>query len=278
MKTLLLTATLFLCHSLSALAHPLIVAHRGASKDAPENTLPAFKLAWVQGADAIEGDFQLTKDQQIVCIHDADTKAVASSKLVVSQSTLAELRQLDVGSYHGKEFTATRIPTIAEVFATVPRNKKIYIEIKCGCEIIPPLLKEIQQSGLKKEQIVIIAFDKEVIKQIETVAPKYQTAWLSHLEINRHGKLSPSLDSILTTLREIKADGFSSTKKVVDESLIRSVMAKDYQYHVWTVDDAKTARRFKLWGVNSITTNRPSFIRENMLVKKPESGTNKRMP
>ncbi|MEM7392442.1 MAG: glycerophosphodiester phosphodiesterase family protein [Verrucomicrobiota bacterium] len=97
-------------------ADPIVVAHRGASKDAPENTLPAFNLAWEQGADAIEGDFHLTADDKIVCIHDRDTEEVASVKKIVRQSTLAELKRLDVGSWKGKQWADTRIPTLAEVF------------------------------------------------------------------------------------------------------------------------------------------------------------------
>jgi len=74
---------------------PLIVAHRGASHDAPENTIPAFQLAWQQKADAIEGDFYLTRDNEIVCIHDRTTKRYSDRDLVVAESTLEELRQLD---------------------------------------------------------------------------------------------------------------------------------------------------------------------------------------
>ena len=70
----------------------MIVAHRGASGEAPENTIPAFNLAWKQGADAIEGDFHLTKDGHVVCIHDANTKKVAGKNLVVKDTTLAELK------------------------------------------------------------------------------------------------------------------------------------------------------------------------------------------
>ena len=87
--------------SSASLAAPFLVAHRGASKDAPENTLPAFELAWKQGADAIEGDFYLTKDGKIVCFHDGDTKKITGKKLVVKDSTLAELQALDVGEWRG---------------------------------------------------------------------------------------------------------------------------------------------------------------------------------
>ncbi|MDA1056051.1 MAG: glycerophosphodiester phosphodiesterase family protein, partial [Planctomycetota bacterium] len=79
----------------------LIIAHRGGSHDAPENTLAAFRLAFEQGADGIEGDFYLTRDNRIVCIHDADTKRVADKTLVVAESSLAELKRLDVGSWKG---------------------------------------------------------------------------------------------------------------------------------------------------------------------------------
>jgi len=167
MKTLLLTWTLLLFNISTYADDVMIVAHRGASKDAPENTLPAFKLAWKQGADAIEGDFHLTKDGHIVCIHDNNTKKVAGINLVVRNVTLADLRKLDVGVRHSKAFQGTIIPTIAEVFATIPEQKTIYIEIKCGAEIIPALLQEIEKSDLKKEQVVVISFDKKVIQELK---------------------------------------------------------------------------------------------------------------
>lgn len=118
-----------------------IVAHRGASFDAPENTLSAFRLAWKLNADVIEGDFYLTKDEQIVCIHDKTTKRVApkQTSLTIARSTLAELRALDVGSWKHPRFANERIPLLEEVLATVPEGKRIFVEIKCGPEIIPHL-------------------------------------------------------------------------------------------------------------------------------------------
>lgn len=102
MKILKWISLLFLFTHLSA--EPVIVAHRGASHDAPENTLPAFELAWEQGADAIEGDFHLTRDGHIICLHDKDTKRTAGVKLVVKNSPLAELRKLDVGEWKDPRF------------------------------------------------------------------------------------------------------------------------------------------------------------------------------
>ena len=239
---------------------PLIVAHRGASRDAPGNTIPAFQLAWEQGADAIEADFHLSKDGEIVCFHDADTERVAGTQLVVRQSTLAELKQLDVGATHGVAFNGTRIPTIAEVFATIPQGKKIFIEVKCGAEIIPTLLNEIDQSGLTQEQIVVISFNKQVIQQLKIKAPQYKASWSCSFNKQETGEITPSLATVLKTLRQIQADGLSSNT-AVPASVIEAVSQQGYEWHVWTINDLKTARRMQALGVLSITTDVPGTMR-----------------
>ncbi len=239
---------------------PLIVAHRGASRDAPENTIPAFQLAWEQGADAIEADFHLSKDGEIVCFHDADTERVAGTQLVVRQSTLAELKQLDVGATHGVAFNGTRIPTIAEVFATIPQGKKIFIEVKCGAEIIPTLLNEIDQSGLTQEQIVVISFNKQVIQQLKIKAPQYKASWLCSFKKQETGEITPALATVLKTLKQIQADGLSSNT-ALPASVIEAVSQQGYEWHVWTINDLKTARRMQALGVLSITTDVPGSMR-----------------
>ena len=239
----------------------MIVAHRGASREAPENTIPAFELAWAQGAGAIEGDFRITGDGHIVCIHDANTKRVAGIDRVVKNSTLADLRKLDVGTYRGKDYAGATIPTIAEVLATVPRGKRIYIEIKVDESIVAALLEEIRKSGLEREQIVVISFNKRVIHQVKTKAPQFKAMWLSSVRKNESGEITPSLETVLPILKEIKADGFSSSKDNISQSFIQSVLTQGYEYHVWTVDDMETARRFKKWGARSITTNVPGHIK-----------------
>jgi glycerophosphoryl diester phosphodiesterase len=170
-----------------------------------------------------------------------------------------------VGAYFGKNFAGTVIPTIAEVFATIPKEKKIYIEIKCGVEIIPALIEEIKKSGLRDEQIVVISFSQNVIRELKAHAPQYKAYWLSHVGRDKSGELSPSLDEVWTILEQIGADGFSSSHDAIDEAFIEGVMAKGYEYHVWTVDDAETALRFKEWGAKSITTNVPGYIRKKLV-------------
>lgn len=238
------------------------MAHRGASRDAPENTTPAFELAWQQGADAVECDVHLTKDKKIVCIHDPDTKRVSGKRMVVRDADLNELRKLDVGSWRGKNWEGVTIPTLLDVFSLIPEQKKIVIEIKCDTEIIPHLLEDIEKSGLKYEQIVVISFDGDVLYSLKTKAPQFKTLWLSDVKKTIFGKTTPSLNTVLSDLKKIHADGFSSSYRVVDEPFVRKILTKGYEYHVWTVDDINPAIRFRNWGVQSITTNTPGRIKK----------------
>ena len=242
----------------------MIVAHRGASYDAPENTLPAFTLAWEQGADAVEADFHLTKDGHIVCIHNGDTKSVAKENLVVCDSTLDELRKLDVGAQRGEAFKGTRIPTISEVFAVIPEQKKIFIEIKSDAQIIPVLLREIDKSGLKKEQVAFICFNGKIIQELKAQAPQYKAHLLCSFEKQVTGKITPSLETVLNTLKVIQSDGIDANS-AMPESFIEPIIKQGYEWHVWTIDDLKTAKRMADLGVRSITTNRPGYLRAHLV-------------
>lgn len=242
-------------------AGPVLVAHRGASHDAPENTLPAFQLAWEQGADAIEGDFFLTSDRKIICIHDKDTARVTGKKLVVAESTLADLRALDAGSWFDARFAGTRLPTFAEVAATVPPGKRFFIEVKCGPEIVPVLLADLKASGLADEQIVVISFQSAVIAEFKKHSPAAKAYWLS--AFGKNPPLSPSAEKAIAVCKETGADGFSSqADKRVDAAFVAAIRGAGLEYHCWTVDDPAVARRFLEIGAGTITTNRPAFLRE----------------
>jgi glycerophosphoryl diester phosphodiesterase len=262
MRILILAASLLAVSHLHA-GEPFLVGHRGASHDAPENTLPSYELAWKQGADAIEGDFHLTSDGKIVCIHDYDTMRVSGTKLIVKDSTLAELRALDVGTSFKPEFKGTKIPTLLEIISTIPAGKKLYLEVKCGTEILPALLKDLATSGIKTEQLVVISFNAPVLAEIKKLKPEYKTCWLASFA--KESPLNPGIDAVLATLRDIKANGFSSkADDRLNTDFVKAVREAGFEYHCWTVDDAATARRFLDLGALSITTNRPGFLREEL--------------
>lgn len=242
-----------------SIAKPFVVAHRGASHDAPENTLPAFELAWKQGADAIEGDFLLTKDNHIVCIHDVSTKRLAERNLVVRRATLNELRDLDVGSWKHEKYKGTKIPTITEVFATIPDGKKIFVEVKCGPEIIPYLAKEIGKSKLKTEQVVLICFSQEVIKAFKKAMPMHKAYWLSGFKKDRDGVWKPSSKSVIAILKDSKADGLDSQRSIPN-AISKSILDAGFEWHAWTINDVSTAKQLAERGIYSLTTDRPKLL------------------
>ncbi|TWT95191.1 putative glycerophosphoryl diester phosphodiesterase 1 [Botrimarina colliarenosi] len=252
-----------------------LVAHRGASHDAPENTLAAFRLAWEQGADGIEGDFHLTADGQIVCLHDYDTQRVAGRKLVVKDATLEELRALDVGAWKDERFRGERTPTFAEVAATVPAGKLLFVEVKCGPEIVPTLADALatarDEVGLAAEQIVIISFHEDVIAACRKRLPTYQTQWLTGYK-EKAGRWTPTADSVAATLTGCGAGalGCQAERRYFDDRFVADLRDRgasqgaDFRFGVWTVDDPEAARYYRDLGAWSITTNRPGWLRQRL--------------
>ena len=251
----------------------MVIAHRGSSAQAPENSLPAFQLAWEQGADAIEGDFQLTKDGQIVCFHDKDTKRIAGQPLQVADANLEELRQLDVGSiqpqaseralrsWNANQYKDLRMPTIAEVFATVLPGKKIFIEIKCGPEIIDPLLRELGSSGLTPDQVVVIGFDSALLKSLKERDTKWQVAWLCSFDKKPNGKPRNAPAKVLKTLKDMRALALMSGRGDVDKGLLDQIQAAGIEHYVWTINDPKLGSTYKAQGVDAIITDLPAEMR-----------------
>ncbi len=242
----------------------MIVAHRGASFEAPENTIASFELAWCEGADAIEGDFRLTKDGYLVCMHDETTGRVTEKDVAVSDSTLSDLRKLDVGIYAGQAYKGTRIPTLSEVFRTVPKNRKIFVEIKDDEKVFPALLYDIDNSGLDYQQVVVISYNKNVIRILKNELPMVRAFLIVKFARRGSSRLEPACEDVLRLLGKIRADGLSVNKDNIDDSLVGAILEHGYECHVWTVDDPDEARRFIGWGVKSITTNVPGYMRKGL--------------
>jgi glycerophosphoryl diester phosphodiesterase len=245
----------------------LIIAHRGASHDAPENTLAAFKLAIEQGADGFEADFFLGKGGHVVCLHDPDTKRVAGKELLVKEAQFDELRALDVGSWKGPEWKGERMPTLEEVVAAVPEGKKFYIELKSSREVVESVAKILAASKLKPEQVVIISFHAEAIAECKTRMPQFKALWLSGMKKKKDGTPPPTADQVAATLKRIGADGLGA--EGVTEHFNAAFIARlrelgCREFHVWTIDDPQVAEFYAKLGAGSITTNRPEWLRKEM--------------
>lgn len=267
---LLLTAGFF-----AAAAAQNIVAHRGASFDAPENTLAAFKLAFEQGADGVEGDFYLSSDGEIVCCHDKDTQRTAGVKHVISETPLKTLRSLDVGSWKHEKFRGERMPTFAEVADAIPAGKKFIIELKTGPEIVAPLKAALARTDLEEEQILIICFDEKTVAECKRLLPDLKCHWLTgYKQDAKTGQWKPTLAEVIATLERSHADGLGTQAEMrhVDAEFLESLCDEGHcEFHVWTVDKPKVARYYrdlKPWG---ITTNRPGWLREKLEAQKLEA-------
>ncbi|KLU02760.1 Glycerophosphoryl diester phosphodiesterase [Rhodopirellula islandica] len=246
---------------------PMIVAHRGASHMAPENTLSAFHLAWEENADAIEGDFYLSSDGEIVCLHDkTTTRTSPGSSLTVAEATLEQLRKLDFGAWKHERYSGERIPTLGEVMATVPDGKGIFIEIKCGPEILPTLKKQLEDCSLKPEQITIICFNQEVVRQAREMMP-YDCNWLTSYKKQANGSWTPGVDGVRKSLKATDATGFGTQVKadllgpVLSQDFCDAVRSAGCGIHGWTIDEPAVAKQLVGLGFESITTNRPAEIR-----------------
>lgn len=244
----------------------LIVAHRGASFGAPENTLAAFRLAFEQQADGIEGDFYITKDRQLVCIHDADTERTGGTKRMVADSTLAELRELEYGNWKDAKFKGEPIPTFAEVFATVPNDKWFVIELKTGPEIVPLLRDELARLNTKPQRLLIISFNEDTVCACKQQMKEIRAHWLTGYKEDRAtGIWHPTEQQVLESLRRSLADGLGTqgNRRIVTTEFLHSLQAHGLkEFHVWTVDEPADARFFREHGALGITTNRPGFMRE----------------
>jgi len=247
---------------------PRIVAHRGASHAAPENTLAAFHLAFEENADGIEGDFYLTSDDEIICHHDADTERTSGVKLVVENSTYAELRALDVGTWKGKAFAGERIPKFEEVLATVPEGKSFVIELKSGPEIVPVLTAKLEQRKQWPIDLLIISFDEATIRLCKTSMPDVRAHWLTGFQQEEGIKsVRPHAAEIAQIVRRCRADGvgFNGNAEHIDLAFMQRLKASGIdEYHVWTIDDPKLAQQYKTWKAFGITTNRPADIRSRL--------------
>ncbi len=244
---------------------PCIVAHRGASGLAPENTLAAFQEAWRQDADVVEADCHLTADGQVVCIHDSTTKRTGHLNLTVSESSFSALRQVDVGAWKGERWKGERIPSLTELLRTVPQGKGVYLEVKTGPEILPALSNVLQVSSVPLHRIMVIAFDQRVVEGYKRLHPKGEACWLTKLR-RWPGGLRPGPESILHTLEQSGADGVGlEAHPALSADFVGAILDAGYGVHVWTEDDPLRARRLLDMGVQSVTTNFPGRLKQALI-------------
>lgn len=238
-----------------------IVAHRGFSARAPENTVAAFNLAWEHGTDACELDLYLTADGEIVVIHDKDTRRTTGVAKVVKESSLAELRALDAGSWKAARYAGERIPTLAECLATLPEGRqRFFLEIKCGPEVVPVLARQLEAWKPRAAQLCIIAFDREVARESKKAMP-----WMKVYRLSSEVTKDKKPVDLAALIADTVADGLDGLdlglKWKWDAAMVGKIRAAGLELYVWTVNQPEDARRLATLGVDGITTDDPVMLR-----------------
>ncbi len=247
----------------------ILIAHRGESFEAPENTLSSINLAWKNGADAVEVDIRLTKDNQIVVIHDSDTRRVSGKNRRISKTNLTELKDLDVGRYKNQKYEGEKIPTLKEILETVPKDKGILIEIKSGRKIIPFLKEVIIKSELQQNQIEIISFNLKTIIEVRKQLPQYDVLWISTLNYCRMCKfLHVSINKIIAKAIKNNINGLDLlAREVLDAEMVKKIKSAGLKLYTWTINNPEKARYLFDAGVDGITTDRAKWIKNQLELK-----------
>jgi glycerophosphoryl diester phosphodiesterase len=248
---------------------PLIIAHRGASALAPENTLAAFRQAIEDGADGIEFDVRLAKDGVPVVIHDADLKRLADKKGRVSSYTSQELQTFDVGSWFNSkyrrkandQFTRETVPTFPQVLRFLEDYKGlIYVEMKCKKAETGALVQAvcliIEQTNMLA-RIILKSFNLNALDQARDFIPEVRTAALFSpkiLTIVRKRK------HILQKAEKCGADEISLHYSLATKELVKRAENKGLTTIIWTADNSVWVKRALDLGISAIITNNPAHL------------------
>ncbi len=234
---------------------PLTLGHRGASADAPMNTLPAFKRALEQGADGVELDVQLSKDGVPVVIHDDTVDATTNGQGLVAEMTAAQLQALDAGSWFGASFAGTTIPTLAEVFRVIGGRSIINVEIKHTGRDIEPITAAVAaviEQYAMQAKVIVSSFNPYVLKNFREIMPVVVLGWL-----NVPG-LMPEIEAVLESADYDCYHPHYQAVGVVD--VPASAVSKPIM--TWTVNDAESALSLQQKGVRGLITDTPKTIVE----------------
>jgi glycerophosphoryl diester phosphodiesterase len=231
---------------------PWVIAHRGASGHAPENTLAAFERAVALGAGFIETDLHLTRDARFVAIHDPTLERTTNGKGNVRDSTLAEIRKLDAGMWFDREFMGQKVPTLEEIVEFGAKHDVIfYLELKyeAAWGMHHSLVGALQKSGGAARSI-IISSSEPTLTALRQVDPSAMMGLIFDEANQDHTKAGIELG-----VRQI-----CPQYSLVTNEMVEQAHALDLQVATWTVDDAAAMRAMIAAKVDGIMTNFPDRL------------------
>lgn len=243
---------------------PLIVAHRGLPYEAVENTIESFVIAFDSGADFIEGDFWLTYDEEIVCIHDKNTARITKGKAKydITKTTFNQLRQIN---YFDIDFNQKFIiPTFDEIIKIIPEGKGIFVEIKDNRQKFVDILKtKLSSLNFSKSFIRIISYHPDILKYFKRIIPEIKTYWIFDSFFMRSKcKNAVIFNRFYQTLKEISCDGVVLNLEAnLDENNFKRFHDLKLEISVYGVNDQNSTRKLIESGIDYINTDYTKMVR-----------------
>lgn len=234
-----------------------MIAHRGASGHAPENTMAAFRRAVELGAGFIETDLHLTRDAKFIAIHDATLERTTNGHGSIHDATLAELRKLDAGKWYDREFTGERIPTLEEVLDFSKNNDVVfYLEVKYDVAwgMHHTLVAAIRNAE-NAARTIVISFDPSTIAAVRRVDPSIMVGLLAD-DSDRVAR-----PDLVRAAQRAGARQLCVRSSILTSELVERAHGADLQVATWTINDPETMRAAVRAGVDGIMTDLPDRLR-----------------
>ncbi len=241
-------------------ARPYVVAHRGSSGSAPENTLAAFRLAIDESADMVELDVRMTMDFFLVVLHDGDIKRTTNGEGAVWDFTLQELRAFDAGVWYGPKFKGERIPTLRQVMELLPGQVGLNIEVKTDDDPRPRKQLALEEACIlavmeKKfeSRTIVSSFDHDYLKRFHHLYPSIKTGALYLAD--RDASIKPS-----QLARRLGASAFICSKNHLTGAMVKDAHDRDMAVACYSINTEQELERMLELDVDTVVSDHPGVI------------------
>jgi glycerophosphoryl diester phosphodiesterase len=228
----------------------LVIAHRGASAAAPENTLAAFRLAAEQRADFVELDVQESKDGTVLVIHDSDLMKVGHAAMKIWETDAAQLRTVDIGSHAGPQFSSERVPTLGEVLALCKGRTRVVVELKAygHNQRLEERVCEVVEAAGMQNNCVFMSLDQGMVRKMKQLRPSWRCGVL--------------VAKALGDLTSLKADFLAVEARMARGPFVRPAHRAGQDVYVWTVNEPAWMLVAMSHGADGLITDKPELARQ----------------
>lgn len=231
----------------------MVIAHRGAAGEAPENTLGAFALGLEQGCTGIELDIHLSKDGEIIVCHDTTIDRTTDRKGAISELTVEELKLADAGRWFHERFEGERLPLLEEVFDLVPPEVHINVEVKAGVQNLVPALIGLMKRKDRVENVFVSSFDFDILERVKELEPEAKIGLLYNIRMPHHYRMAQLLDCPVYSLHPHWSR--------MDKQNVREATERGLRVYPWTVNKEEGMLEMIACGVSGIITDYPGRLK-----------------